>query len=672
MSTLKVADGLIHLAVMEGSCGLFFHEENGRYITSFTTPVMKRLGYAGQQSLILNGECYNSGTYIDLKSGSLQRDNTISSSAGTAWCGITTYAPGTGVLGHSTLGYKTPCGVGAWVAGGVLLYSPSICTCDNHMPGSGAYVSGREIYEKIKNKPEHPLVKGPEGQGSPPSGSEIENGGWTAYRGGSRHQGSSAATVGRSVKTFWVSKPEHPFSYTTIYNSLVDQYDERPVPPVVVTNLVYTAGSDGIVTALNLSDGSIKWKQQINGSVLTSIAYEAGRLFVPGADGWVYALHADTGQLLWKRRVAPLERRIAVFDNLMSTWPVLSLAVDEGTVYATAGMSIICGSTTLALDTETGEIRWRRAIDPVLAGSHLPPDGDAVGLGGVTAVINDAVWVAGYGSIPLCLNKKDGTVVPLPSQTEQSRSGGNYFNFRGIYHMQGQNIIAVNDRCVLGGGRPLFENHQLREGKWKRVEFKLYHADENGWLDLTKAPARMLNISRLSPACDPDLIAYAAPPPVSKNNQPQRESDRSTSGLNVWKVADFVEENRVMMQEDPGMAVIKWTSVHRPLNESKALWSRPDLDMNALALAGDALIVTHAGSAKMASPSELPEKLAQQKPLIQYSDWRLTAFERESGEEMWMVSLPSEPLYDGLAVAADGTIIVTLRDGSVLAVRKEL
>jgi hypothetical protein len=36
---------------------------------------------------------------------------------------------------------------------------------------------------------------------------------------------------------------------------------------------------------------------------------------------------------------------------------------------------------------------------------------------------------------------------------------------------------------------------------------------------------------------------------------------------------------------------------------------------------------------------------------------------------MWSVPLPSEPLFNGLAIAADGTVIVTLRDGSVMGVK---
>jgi hypothetical protein len=49
--------------------------------------------------------------------------------------------------------------------------------------------------------------------------------------------------------------------------------------------------------------------------------------------------------------------------------------------------------------------------------------------------------------------------------------------------------------------------------------------------------------------------------------------------------------------------------------------------------------------------------------------WHVAAYAREDGEKMWEVDLPSVPLHDGLAVAADGSVVVALRDGSILCVR---
>jgi hypothetical protein len=46
----------------------------------------------------------------------------------------------------------------------------------------------------------------------------------------------------------------------------------------------------------------------------------------------------------------------------------------------------------------------------------------------------------------------------------------------------------------------------------------------------------------------------------------------------------------------------------------------------------------------------------------------LTAYDRSTGREMWKVDLPSIPLRRGMAVAADGSVVITLRDGGLLCV----
>jgi outer membrane protein assembly factor BamB len=64
------------------------------------------------------------------------------------------------------------------------------------------------------------------------------------------------------------------------------------------------------------------------------------------------------------------------------------------------------------------------------------------------------------------------------------------------------------------------------------------------------------------------------------------------------------------------------------------------------------------------------DEKTQRQPMAQFDGWQLSAFRRENGESLWAVPLPAEPLYNGLALAADGTVIVTLRDGALVAVGK--
>jgi hypothetical protein len=144
----------------------------------------------------------------------------------------------------------------------------------------------------------------------------------------------------------------------------------------------------------------------------------------------------------------------------------------------------------------------------------------------------------------------------------------------------------------------------------------------------------------------------------------------TTQGLNVWRTDEFVEEGRSMRQVDPLRETVTWKDTQRPLAGAKAVWAKPELDVSAMALTPDAVLVAH-GVGVTDRWSADAEELAQRVPLITYEGWELTAFGRESGEELWKVELPIEPLYNGIAVAGDGAVLVTFRDGNIACIRSE-
>jgi outer membrane protein assembly factor BamB len=96
---------------------------------------------------------------------------------------------------------------------------------------------------------------------------------------------------------------------------------------------------------------------------------DQGRLFVGSGDGSVYAFEAASGRPLWRFRAAPAERKINLYGKLASTWPVASGAlVQDGVVYAAAGIASYDGTHVYALDAATGRIRWQNNTSGRLAG----------------------------------------------------------------------------------------------------------------------------------------------------------------------------------------------------------------------------------------------------------------------------------------------------------------
>jgi outer membrane protein assembly factor BamB len=175
---------------------------------------------------------------------------------------------------------------------------------------------------------------------------------WVAWRGGNDRSDKSAVELSASVNRSWTA---------TIVK------DELPTAPVAAGNHVFVADRSGVVRAFD-ADGHEKWKSYTNGPVYYPPAVADDRLYVGSADGRVYAFEAVTGRLLWTFRVAPQDRRIPVFGKLVSRWPVAGgVIVQDGIVYAAAGITHYDGTYMVALDAVTGQLKARNDGSGVLS-----------------------------------------------------------------------------------------------------------------------------------------------------------------------------------------------------------------------------------------------------------------------------------------------------------------
>ena len=136
-------------------------------------------------------------------------------------------------------------------------------------------------------------------------------------------------------------------------------------------------------------------------------------MLVGSGDGRVYCWEATTGRPLWRFRAAPDVRRIPVYGELLSTWPVASgVLVEDGIAYFAAGIVNYDGTHVYAVDVETGSLVWHEGtsghLDPVartgvcVQGHLLLHDG-RLHLAGGTAV-SPAVYDVTDGA---CLNSPD-------------------------------------------------------------------------------------------------------------------------------------------------------------------------------------------------------------------------------------------------------------------------
>ncbi|WP_338463835.1 outer membrane protein assembly factor BamB [Franconibacter daqui] len=132
--------------------------------------------------------------------------------------------------------------------------------------------------------------------------------------------------------------------------------------PIVSDGLVLVHTSNGILQALNESDGAVKWTVNLDmpslslrGESAPTTAY--GAAIVGGDNGRVSAVLMQQGQMIWQQRISQTTGATEI-DRLsdVDTTPV----VVNGVVYALA----YNGNLT-ALDLRSGQIMWKRELGSV-------------------------------------------------------------------------------------------------------------------------------------------------------------------------------------------------------------------------------------------------------------------------------------------------------------------
>lgn len=273
---------------------------------------------------------------------------------------------------------RPPCQDGVLVSNGHLYWGPWMCGCQLSLygniglrpVGSGsdgehtAQAAQRQALTRYQTPGELKPLK-------------ANSNDWVAYRGNSGRTDTAAAALPTEVQQRWAGKITSA---------------DLPTAPVAGGGHVFVADRTGAVRAFTAGGQEI-WKAYTSGPIYYPPVIAADRLVLGSADGHVYAFEARTGRLLWKYRVAPQERWIHVFGKLVSRWPVAGgVVVEDGVVYAAAGITHYDGTHIVALDLATGELKAENSDSGVLSeavnsgismqGNLMIEDGELRFLGG--------------------------------------------------------------------------------------------------------------------------------------------------------------------------------------------------------------------------------------------------------------------------------------------------
>ncbi|MBM4155323.1 MAG: hypothetical protein FJ221_09895 [Lentisphaerae bacterium] len=241
---------------------------------------------------------------------------------------------------------RAQCHDGVTIANGLLYWWPSTCDCNLSLLGitclgpAGDHEFGKQAVESERLE-RH-------GESQPSRLSED----WPTFRANNTGTVTTSATMADQSRVAWKSQPETA---------------RTPTAPTMAGGMVFVAGDDGVVRALDAADGKPLWTAYTGGAIRFPPTIWAGRAFVASGDGWVYSFEAKTGRLLWRFRAAPAERRIPIYGQLLSTWPAASgVIVDDGVAYVAAGLTDYDGTHVFALDAATGRIKWQNSTSGIL------------------------------------------------------------------------------------------------------------------------------------------------------------------------------------------------------------------------------------------------------------------------------------------------------------------
>ena len=324
---------------------------------------------------------------------------------------------------------RPSCFVGTLVADGHLYWIPWECDCNLQMfgmicCGPAGNVKSDQTADTTKR------LETFGGTAAVVAPFEQSPADWPTYRGNNARTATTPVEIPESVSLLWKYTPESAFEATS---------------PVATGGLVFLSGSDGIVRALDAGTGSVRWKAYTGGAVRYPPSVADGRALVGSGDGYAYAFEAATGRLLWRFRAAPADRRIRVYDALLSTWPVATgVSVDGQTAYCAAGINNYDGTHVYALDAASGAIKWRNS-SPDGMGAVL---GAGVSVQGDLLLDNGKLYLAG-GSVlsPAAFDLTTG---------EFSAAGQRGHRGRELQLVSAKNDRGEPQRRVVAVGQPLY------------------------------------------------------------------------------------------------------------------------------------------------------------------------------------------------------------------------
>lgn len=239
--------------------------------------------------------------------------------------------------------------------------------------------------------------------------------------------------------------------------------------PVIDGGFIYVASANGLVEALSLKDGKLKWAQNFDAEITAAIAVHDGKGYIATANGDIIALSIADGKEIWRKNIKSEVLSVPVVDgddialqtvdgklhvidaeNGKPRWsydsnlPNLSLRGTSQPIFH--GGSVIAGFASgkvVGLNTKNGMVLWQERIGIPAGRSELER---LVDVDGRLLVKDDTLFVAGYQGHVMAIDLRNGKAM---WKREASSYHGPLNGLGNIYLVSADDhILAIDDQST--------------------------------------------------------------------------------------------------------------------------------------------------------------------------------------------------------------------------------
>ncbi|MFW6161531.1 MAG: PQQ-binding-like beta-propeller repeat protein [Planctomycetota bacterium] len=506
--------------------------------------------------------------------------------------------------------------------------APCICYAETFLHSFNAFAPGTEgrgTGDEGRAEKDSRLERGPAYQSALDTRHSTldTSSDWPTYRGDNARSGRTPATVPATLAAAWEAKLGGKLSALTAADG----------------NVFVAAVDDHAVHALAADSGEKLWHYTAGGRVDSPPTCYRGRLLFGSADGWVYCLRASDGALAWRFRAAPADRRILVYEQVESLWPVHgSVLVRDGVVHCVAGRSAFVdgGMRLCRLDAKTGKLVSETVLD-----DRDPETG--------RDLQERAKWLNMPVARPDVLSC-DGERLYMRSQA---------FDLQGKRLGMGPKLRGPKEGARQGGeATHLFCPTGFLDDTWFHRTYWLYGSTwGSGWCGYFVA-GKHAPAGKILCVGDDQVYVFGRQPKYYRWTTPMEY--RLFAARKQWK---------------PPAPPAKGKRKRRPApvaNKANYAWSTSvPILVRAMMLADGTLFI--AGPRDVLDETEARRMNAAAKERIEKQEaaWTgqdgavLWAVSTDQGRKLAELALPAPPVFDGMA-AAGGRLLVATTDGRVL------